>query len=642
MKKPQLEKQFNELRGGIVNVPALLQGIPETPLSEIGLEQYEVSPVEPLHDIKGHLSNITAELRVSLNGETKTKVEAICSTVLGKETLRGSDYRKGSILILHTLQEFQPNSPLTTLFETAVEITEILYSDPSKRCPQSVLRLHNLAFIHAMLCRDQLSSPRTMSSRKLFGRYFHALTCHAPLLYRIISPRLLNTESEERMFGQCKSITRSTSNHHANHVITNILVRIHEEQKLHDVSNTIKKQESEVQTLAGILHHKKNTVIPQAWLHNKSIHYQAHLERIGDYLLQGQGKWWNYVEGGVEFYDIHTPNPLPSLPQIQHYRSTTLGDIESHLLMKWEQCSTEVELPAVHIRTYTCDGSVRNCVSSTHCTRQTPTLPPTPVNSISATTAPDAPLASASATTAPEAPLASASATTTPDAQLASTSATTAPDAQLASASATTTPDAQLASASATTAPDAPLAGISGTTGGPLPPHTSVARVYATTGTPLSHTSIPTPIASTPTNALHSNRLSVQQVHISTTSTPNRSVNRKQLFVEHLSAKTGSLAKCLLTVLPKTSQQEILAFDNLRSHVKSHSSSVQLSPHLLLEYETMSTCLKNKLIEELHRTMQALKQYNPSLHTSDNEKTLQHKVNIAKKVLAHEWKIAAI
>ena len=188
-KKPQLEKEFDEIRGGIVNVPVLLQGTPETPLCEIGLEAYEVSPVEPLHDIKGHLSNIIDELRVSLIGEIKERVEKICSSVLGKETLRCSDYSKGSILILHSLQELQPGSPLTALLETAVEITEILYSSPSKRCSQSILRLHNLAFVHAKLCRAQLSKPKTMSSRRMFGRYFHAFTCHAPLLYRIISSR---------------------------------------------------------------------------------------------------------------------------------------------------------------------------------------------------------------------------------------------------------------------------------------------------------------------------------------------------------------------------------------------------------------------------------------------------------------------
>ena len=36
-KKPQLEKEFDELRRGITNVPALLQGVPETPLTELEL-----------------------------------------------------------------------------------------------------------------------------------------------------------------------------------------------------------------------------------------------------------------------------------------------------------------------------------------------------------------------------------------------------------------------------------------------------------------------------------------------------------------------------------------------------------------------------------------------------------------------------
>ena len=142
-KKPQLEKELDELRRGITNVPALLQGVPEMPLTELCLENYEVSPVEPLHDLKGHLSNIIEELRVTLTGEVKEKVDIIVGSVLGKETLRGSDYRKGSILILKMLQEFTPNSPLTTLLSTAVE-TELLYCDPTKRTSKSVLRLHNI------------------------------------------------------------------------------------------------------------------------------------------------------------------------------------------------------------------------------------------------------------------------------------------------------------------------------------------------------------------------------------------------------------------------------------------------------------------------------------------------------------------
>ena len=83
-----------------------------------------------------------------------------------------------------------------------------------------------------------------------------------------------------------------------------------------------------MEKVAAIIHQKQNTIIPQAWMNNKSIRYQGHLERIGDYLLQGRGVWWDYVDSGVEFYDIQMPNPPSLLPQLQHFRSTTLGDVE--------------------------------------------------------------------------------------------------------------------------------------------------------------------------------------------------------------------------------------------------------------------------------------------------------------------------
>ena len=85
-KKTQLESDFEELRRGITNVSALLQGMPETSLQDLCLEQYEISPVEPLHDIKGHLSNVLDELRLCVTGEVKQRIEQIFSSVLGKET----------------------------------------------------------------------------------------------------------------------------------------------------------------------------------------------------------------------------------------------------------------------------------------------------------------------------------------------------------------------------------------------------------------------------------------------------------------------------------------------------------------------------------------------------------------------------
>ena len=160
-RKPELVSEFDDLRKGIVNVPALLQGTPEKSLRSLGLEAYEVAPTEPLHDIKGHISNLIEELL------------------------------KAVILIARTLMDFGTDRNLTQVFQTAAELTQILYSRESKRNQQTVLRLHNVAFVHHQLCSAVFSQPKSMSRRKMFGRYFHSLTCHAPLLYRIICLRSL-------------------------------------------------------------------------------------------------------------------------------------------------------------------------------------------------------------------------------------------------------------------------------------------------------------------------------------------------------------------------------------------------------------------------------------------------------------------
>ena len=184
--KPELVEIFDDLRKGIVNVPALLQGTPEASLKSLGLEIYEIAPTEPLHDIKGHISNLIEELLKVASGKLLEKLQGISQTVLGRDTIRCSDFRKAIILIVKILNEFSTNRDLTDVFRTAAELTEILYSRESNRTPQTVLRLHNVAFIRHKLCSVVFSNLKTMNRRKMFGRYFHPLTCHAQLLYRLI------------------------------------------------------------------------------------------------------------------------------------------------------------------------------------------------------------------------------------------------------------------------------------------------------------------------------------------------------------------------------------------------------------------------------------------------------------------------
>ena len=46
-------------------------------LEDLNLEYYEISPIEPLHDIKGHITNIIDEAMAIAHGETLEKLSNI-------------------------------------------------------------------------------------------------------------------------------------------------------------------------------------------------------------------------------------------------------------------------------------------------------------------------------------------------------------------------------------------------------------------------------------------------------------------------------------------------------------------------------------------------------------------------------------
>ena len=208
--KNELEKELNHLRKGIQKFPALLQPFPEKQLKDIHLDKYEISPCEPLHDIKGHMANLFEELPKHVSGAVETEVQKIKSTILNKDTLRCVDYRKAAVLLSKALHDTAAENSLVQLVDTLVEICEILYADIELRSPRSVLRLHNLTFIHGRLCVLLFYNPKAITKRKMFGKYFHSLTTHAPILNRIISLRSLNAELKELAFGEANAICRMT------------------------------------------------------------------------------------------------------------------------------------------------------------------------------------------------------------------------------------------------------------------------------------------------------------------------------------------------------------------------------------------------------------------------------------------------
>jgi len=162
---------------------------------------------------------------------------------------------------------------------------------------------------------------------------------------------------QECLFGQAEQITKATSNQRPDHAINNTLIRMQEEAKA-NTSNPLAMQESEISKLAQALPPKTNTIIPNSWIRSTTTQYQAHLERISNYLKFGPSVWWKATHDSIEFFDGGTdPFHRPSGPQVMHYRSTTLLDVDLHLQQRWEECTTtDVTLPAFVIRRYTSSG----------------------------------------------------------------------------------------------------------------------------------------------------------------------------------------------------------------------------------------------------------------------------------------------
>lgn len=85
------------------------------------------------------------------------------------------------------------------------------------------------------------------------------------------------------------------------------------------------------------------------------MHYQAHLERISDYLQYGPGVWWKDTFEGIEFFDCSNTPQQSCMPPTctMHFRSKTLADVDLFLQQKWEECiESNVILLATTIRQY--------------------------------------------------------------------------------------------------------------------------------------------------------------------------------------------------------------------------------------------------------------------------------------------------
>ena len=164
-KKQILEEKLKLEMHGIQRFPSLMQADP----SMTGLlTNYEILGCEPLHDLKNHIENLYMELPHHLPKPPKKYFEeTIVASFEKKDCKRGVDYRK-SLVKMNVALHGKIDKTIYMILSTLCEIQRILYIGENERTIENILRLYNQTFLHAVILKETVITPKAITSRTLW------------------------------------------------------------------------------------------------------------------------------------------------------------------------------------------------------------------------------------------------------------------------------------------------------------------------------------------------------------------------------------------------------------------------------------------------------------------------------------------
>ena len=345
---------------GVQRVPALLLLNPRADLLDMNLVNYTVLSFEPLHDLKGHIANVLGQLPSVINQPAvKSKVKDYLDTFAQKPKLYGSDYREALIQVMHIIVNCKLNSddPVHVLISTLVKISEIVYSNDSRRTPRQCLQFYNCAFLHHELYVD-LFDPKRASV------YFHSLLVHGPVQHELVCSRSVNAEAEERLFKQAGNAAKNTD-HKIDGFVEALLVKLQCKQ-LHASPDTnchkqISSENSRIKKAAQTLPYYTGSLFSKRFIQNHLPDFQSHLQRIAHYLIHGEGVWWYKTDSGsICFKDSDLdPEYHNEGPSVLHFRNSTLKSVIARASQCWQEIVHEkISIPIRVVRRYDTQGII--------------------------------------------------------------------------------------------------------------------------------------------------------------------------------------------------------------------------------------------------------------------------------------------
>ena len=346
-KYPELKDRLQAELKGTQRSLTLLYRHPAEKKDQHNLAEYEIFSSEGLHDIKDHTKNIMEELPHHLPDTTQKLFEKFYSIEIdARAMVWGSDYRRAAIKLLAVLKgKVTPN--VQGLVDALAELTTLAYIMEYERTPRAILRLYNTAYSHANFCMEVLFPPKHLSVGVLCGLYFHKLTVHTPEDTRIVSGYTRLAESDERQFKDLRALAKNTTGCPAD-VARLLCDRLQLRQTVRPSNQSFAKEDKAIRVKASKLPFVcQDTVYTTDYIKKYQTSFQAHLERIADFLLPGPGIWWKWEGNSVRFFDGATNAAQhKGGPHKAHFRSSQIKDELLRVKACWQRClDNNVELP---------------------------------------------------------------------------------------------------------------------------------------------------------------------------------------------------------------------------------------------------------------------------------------------------------
>ena len=367
-KRDVLQEELNRRLQGIDRVPAMFYGNEEISAEEMGLAQYEISPSEPLHDIKGHIMNLWIAVPSLLSDTEKEKFqEALDGAYGSKCKVTGADYRLSVITVYAQLKGIV-SKDVEELIRTLMVISKLAYQPAAKRSPRSILLLFNTVFVHASLILKLFGKKwfsSKLSNQKLFGIYYHSIVGHFAKVNRTIALSSIYAEAEERMFSFMNAASL-LSGRGLESVRDNSIVRLQYEEKVSEKTKPMAKAwNSKISKFSAAQSSVGNTTFKK-WMCKGRI-FQAHLENLGDYLYRGEGVWWHRDEDdNVVFHDGENEvDERSEGPEMMTFTTCSFESAANFVETMWNKCiDEEVVLPIDEVIIYDAEGNFDRRVSS--------------------------------------------------------------------------------------------------------------------------------------------------------------------------------------------------------------------------------------------------------------------------------------